>query len=537
MTGLAVPGVAGTGILTRLALRRDRIMLPAWVYVITALVAGTAYTFRKVYTPATRAQLLATAGHNPAFLFLYGKPYATSVGALTAWRYGVWASILASLVAIFLVVRHTRADEEAGRMELIAAGVVGRHAPLTVALVVAGIASAVLVVLITAALAVLGLPVAGSAALALAIAASSLAFACIAALAAQIASGARPARGIAAGALGAAYLLRAIGDSAGPRGPSWLSWLSPLGWVEFTRPFAGDRWGVLVLPLALAALAGGAAYAVAARRDYGAGLLPGRPGRPQAGRLLRGPFGLAWRLQRGALAGWAAAMVFGGASAGAAAEGIGSVLGGSAQLKHVFTSMGGQTALTNAYLAALMLMAGLAAGAYGVAAVSRLRAEETGQLAELVLATATGRIRWALSHTTVGAAGSAALLAVAGLATGLGYGLRAGDVGTQVTRLLGAALAQWPAALAVAAAAVVLLGAVPRAAVAGGWTVVSAVVLVAFFGPLLRFPAWLLDISPFTHVPKLPGAPVHPAPHLWLALAAALLIAAGLAALRRRDIG
>ena len=112
----------------------------------------------------------------------------------------------------------------------------------------------------------------GSAALALAIAATSLAFACIAALAAQIASGARTARGIAAAVLGAAYLLRAIGDSAGAQGPAWLSWMSPLGWIEFTRPFAGNRWWVLALPLALAALAGGAAYAVAARRDYGAGL-------------------------------------------------------------------------------------------------------------------------------------------------------------------------------------------------------------------------------------------------------------------------
>ena len=81
---------------------------------------------------------------------------------------------------------------------MIGAGVVGRHAPLTVALVVAGTGSVLLAVLITAALTVLGLPAAGSAALALAIAATSLAFACIAALAAQIASGARTARGIAA---------------------------------------------------------------------------------------------------------------------------------------------------------------------------------------------------------------------------------------------------------------------------------------------------------------------------------------------------
>ena len=65
MTGLAGTEVAGSGVLTRLALRRDRIMLPAWVYVITALVAGAAYTFRQVYTPVTRAQLQVTASRIP----------------------------------------------------------------------------------------------------------------------------------------------------------------------------------------------------------------------------------------------------------------------------------------------------------------------------------------------------------------------------------------------------------------------------------------------------------------------------------------
>ena len=384
-------GLAGTGVLARLALRRDRIMLPAWVYVVTALVAGTAWTFKRAYSPAGRAQLLLSAGHNPALLFLYGRLYGTSVGALTAWRYGVWAAIFAAVMSIMLVIRHTRADEESGRLELIGAGVVGRQTPLTVALAVAGAADLVLTVLIAAALTVVGLPAAGAVALALAITTCSLAFACVAALAAQLTSGARTARGIALGALGLAYLLRAVGDSAGARGPSWLTWLSPLGWTELARPFTGDRWWALALPLALAVTAAGAAYTVTGRRDYGAGLLPDRPGRPAGGRLLGDPFGLAWRLQWGTLTGWAAGFVFGCAAAGAAAKGVGALLGGSASVRHEFTRLGGQAGLTSAYLAAVMSIAGLAAAAYAVSAVLRLHSEEAAGLAEPVLATGCGR--------------------------------------------------------------------------------------------------------------------------------------------------
>lgn len=162
-----------------------------------------------------------------------------------------------------------------------------------------------------------------------------------------------------------------------------------------------------------------------------------------------------------------------------------------------------------------MLLAGLAAAGYATATVLQLRAAETGGLAEPLLATAAGRLRWGLSQLAVAVAGAAVLLAVAGLAAGLGYGLRTGTATATGTETAGL----WPG------------GAVP-----GAWTVLGTVVVIDLFGQALRLSHWLLDVSPFTHAPRLPGGPVSAAPLLWLCLAAVALGAVGLAALCRRDL-
>jgi len=55
-----------------------------------------------------------------------------------------------------------------------------------------------------------------------------LTFAAVAGVAVQLTESAGTAKGIAGAILGLSYLLRAAGD-VGER--SWLSWLSPIGWM------------------------------------------------------------------------------------------------------------------------------------------------------------------------------------------------------------------------------------------------------------------------------------------------------------------
>ena len=539
VTGRAQTGatLAGTGALARLAARRDRIMLPAWVYVLTVLVASTAYSFRRLYpTVASRVEFAASAGHNPALLSLYGRLYGSSIGSLTAWRFGSLAALGAGLMSIFIVIRHTRADEEAGRLELLGSAAVGRHAALAAGVLLSCGANLLLAVLMSAALIALRLPAAGSIALALGIAGCGLVSTAVAAVTAQLTETARAARGLAIGVAGAAFLLRAVGDSAGAAGPRWLSWLSPMGWAELVRAFGAVRWWILALPAAVALMLTAAAGVLAARRDYAAGLLPPRPGSARAAPWLRSSLALAWRLQRAALAWWLIGALVYGAVVGSAAKGIGGLLG-SGEIRHILARLGGQASLADTYIAAIMSFSGLIVAGYGISVVLRLRSEELDGHADTTLAAGAGRVGWGLSHLVIAAAGMVAILAATGLGVGVGYGLRSAGGGLTLGGLVGAGLAQAPAALVLAGFAAALFGVVPRASVAGGWTALGLVVLLVLLGATLRLSHWVLDISPFAHLPKLPGGAVSAAPLAWLCVIALALGVVGLAGLRRRDIG
>jgi ABC-2 type transport system permease protein len=240
-------------------------------------------------------------------------------------------------------------------------------------------------------------------------------------------------------------------------------------------------------------------------------------------------------LQRVSLLWWTFGFAATGAVLGASAKGIGATLN-SAQAREFIIRLGGRSGLIDAYFAALIVVLGVTAAAYGVAAALRPRGEESEQRAELVLATPTGRIRWVAGHLVIAAVGTAVLLGAAGVLAGLAYGLRTGDVATQLPRLVGAALAQVPAAWLMAGIAVAATGLAPRMAVPVSWTALGVIALLTLVGPTLRLPQWVMDISPFTHVPKLPGGSFTVSPLLWLAGIAVVLAVAGLAGLRRRDL-
>jgi ABC-2 type transport system permease protein len=533
----------GTRALLRLALRRDRVQLPIWLVVLTAVMSSSISGVTRLYgTEHARINYATTTATSAVTRAFNGPTAGPSLGAIALVETYVSIAVLLALMTTFAMVRHTRQNEETGRAELVGAGVLGRYAMLTAALLLAVGVNVVFGVLAAAVMIGAGLPATGSLLTGAAFALTGIAFAGVAAVTAQVAESARAANGLAAAVLGAAFVARALGDATGPvaadglhASSAWLSWLSPLSWGQQARPFEGDRWWLLALPAGFAVIGVAVAFTLTRHRDVGTGMLPVRRGPATAPASLSGPLGLAWRLQRGVLLGWSAGMVVLGLTFGAVANEVDRFIGENQDMADLIAKMGGSANLVDAYFSATLGILGVATGGYAVQAMLRLRAEETGPL-EAVLATAVGRPRWMASHLTVAVVGSAFLLLVAGASAGLAYGLTIHDLGGQFGRVAGAALVRLPAVLVLGGLVAVVFGALPRFAAAAGWGVLAACLLVAQIGALLDLPQFVMDLSPFTHVPGAPAVDVTAGPLVALTVTAAALTAAGMAAFQRRDL-
>jgi ABC-2 type transport system permease protein len=532
----------------RLALfqaRRDRVTLPVWILGITLLgFATSSAVVTQFGDEAAQTSILTLAASNPAFLFLRGLPDGTGVGPVVFFQGYAFTAVLAGLLSTFLVVRHTRTDEELGRAELLGSVPLPRAASLAAALLLGAAVNLLLAVFVAAGFVAAGLPVPGAAGAGAAVGAVGLFFMGVAAVVAQLLPSGRSANGAAAGLVGAAYLLRGTGDALGTPAAdllhvtsSWPSLLSPIGWGQRSRPFTSPDLFALLVLLAAALILGAAAVLIRQRRDVGASLLPQRDGRERAAVGGASFVGLAWRLQRPTRAGWCVGAASLGAVAGALGPLVSETVSSVAPLKELISRLvpGGQAGLIDVFITALLGVAGVFAAAAGIQAVLRMRAEEAEGRSELLLAAPVSRARWLGANVFIAAVSAAVVSGTAGTAAAIGLAL-SGTVSGPAGFLVPAALAHVPAALVFLTAASVVFASAPRLSIPLGWGMLAAGLLLGEFGELFGLPVWLQDLSPFRHSSAMPVEPFDGAGALAMAVIASAFAAVATYCIQRRDL-
>ena len=526
--------LTGTWRLVRFTMRRDRIRLGVWFVTLVGLFSVSASSLADLYP--TQAKIVAYTtlfGHNPALVVFAGPGYGfdhPNLGNILVNETQLWWMVIAALMSVFLVGRHTRGEEDVERAELVLANVVGRHALTAASMVVVSALNIAIGIGIATTAVLCGYPLVGSIALAASCTGVGLVFVGLTAVAAQLTNTNRGTLGVGSGLVLAAFIVRAIGDVSTP----WLRWFSPIGWAQAIRAYAGEQWWTLAISLAVALGLTTLAFLLAARRDLGSGLIAPRRGRDRARNWLVHPVGFALRAQRGSILIWLVSMLITGYVYGTIATDVDEMVASNPDLAAIFAQLRGAT-VTDSYFGTTMMMLGLISSGFAISSALGPNSEEHAGRTESVLTGAISRTRWLLSWLFVSATGTALIIATAGLGVGISYARSTGDAG-EIPRLVGAAMVTVPGALVLIGAAIAIYGLVPHAAVTA-WSLLAVVAIVGFFGELFRIPHWLQQVSPFEHLPAAPAEPITVLPLCVLSVIALGLGALGCWGLRRRDIG
>lgn len=542
--GLAPPPVIGapasevlgspTGALVRRAFLDARLRTLAFAYIFAVYSWLQAAGYHRAYPTLTERMAFARSfAGNDAIRLFYGYPYdVVTVGGYSAWRVGGSLALAASAYGVLAAVRAGRAEEEAGRAEMVLAGVVRRRMAFGSSLAAIGLGAAVLWLAEWAGFLIGGLPATSSAFLALGTGSVVVVFVGVGTLAGQLAGTRRVALSLGAAAAVGAWLLRVVSDIE--HGAAWLRWATPLGWAELLRPFAGSRPWVLVLPLAATVLLLWVSARLAVIRDIGSGLLRERDARPASYRWLGRPSALAFRNQRGVLTVWIAglaglALVLGAVASSVSAAGI-----SPSMQKEIARFGAGSIATPTGYLSFVFMIFIFATTLFACSQMAAARQEESDQQLETLLAQPVGRTRWLTGRLSITVAATAALSALAGLLTWTGAASQGVDA--SLPRLLEAGANCLPVSLMVLGWSALAYAVVPRVSAAVSYSAVSALFLWYLVGSALGLPKWVVGLTPFEHIGLVPTEKFRVGAALLMLVIGAVGTAGALLIFRRRDL-
>ncbi|MFA1821070.1 ABC transporter permease [Virgibacillus oceani] len=517
-----------------LIIRRDRIRIPLWLIGITFFTLVVPLAYDDLYGSDQERQGMAETMANPAMTAMVGEGNLENytVGAMTSHQMLLLTAVVVGLMNILLLNRHTRVDEEEGRIELIRSLPVGRLANINATLLIL-VATNILLALINGfglyALGIESMDLGGSLLYGATLGGTGIVFAGIAAVFAQASESSRGVVGYSIAVLLASYLIRAIGDVSNDA----LSMISPLGWVTKTEAYWNDNWWPILFMIGGAAILFILANYLNSIRDLGAGFFPARPGRRNATVFLQSPLGHAVKLQRTGIIAWAIGMLVMGLSYGAVMGDLEAFFSDNDLLAEMLVQEEGYS-LTEQFIPMLLMVMGILATVPPVMAMLKLYGEEKKNRLEQIMAASVSRTKLMGSYFLIAVVNGFIMVSLS--AIGLwSAAVVVMDDPFDFGTIYGAGLVYYPAVLVMIGAAILLIGYLPKLS-SFVWAYLLYSFIILYLGGILNIPEWLGKLSPFGYIPQLPVYEMEWMPIIVLSIIAVVLIIAGFIGYNRRDI-
>ncbi|MDR2558132.1 MAG: hypothetical protein LBC86_01100 [Oscillospiraceae bacterium] len=556
-----------TGKLVKFMLRRERIIAAIWIIVLVLFSVALAPGLETMFPDNETRENIILIYDNPIMVSMMGPIFDIdgefTTGTIYAGMMLLWVMIAVAIMNIFIVIRHTRADEERWRAEVIRSLPVGRLSTVHAAMLTALIINTVLAVLTGLGLAATGtesMGFGGSMLYGAVLGASGLVFAAITAIFCQLSASSSGAFGLSFLALGGSYMLRAAGDV----GNEVISLISPFGLAQRSMVYAENElmplWGLLAIAFAFAALA----YKFNSMRDLGQGFIPARMGRREAKKSLLSSFGLSFRLLKNSIIVWTITLFMLGASYGSIIGEIDRFVGDSPEyltlvgltpeLLDTLSDSDKADMIVDGFGGFVTIMMTLIALVPLLMFALKPKNEEIDGRAEGILSRSVSRQKYLAGYVIIAFAMSiiVQLCTVVGLYGAAESTVREGEIGEVAAilnpfvfeKLLAANFAYLPAMWLIIGLAVFIVGLLPKA---GGvvWGYYGFICFMALIGNIPDLlPAWLSNLSPFNFIPEIrvtnfdlfPAAESSAVPLIVLTGIAAALTVIGFIGYRKRDL-
>lgn len=524
-----------TGKLMGFILRRDRMRMSIWVISIVIFTVLIASIVPDLYATGADRQLMAETMKNPAITVMIGPGYGLdnyTDGAMMAHFMLLFSALATGIMGILFATRHTREDEEEGRIEMIRSLPVGPLSPLTASFLYIAIVNIVISLAVAFGLYPLGLEdmdLNGCLLYGASLGVIGIFFAALAGLFAQLTSSTRATIGYSFGFLILAYIVRGIGDVENEA----LSLISPLGLILRTQVFVNNYWWPVLLTLGISMVIFAVSLYLNSIRDLGAGFIPTRPGKRNASRFLLSPLGLSLRLQRTTIISWTVGMFILGLSYGSILGDLEGFLDTSGIIQQMIPQAEGLS-LTERFMTMLMTILSILGTMPPLMFILKLNSEEKKNRTEALLSKAISRNQVLGSYTLIAvlAVPLMQLISIIGLWSAAVVVM---DDAISFNTFFKAGFAHIPAMWIMVGLAILLIGYLPEHTNLA-WLYLGYAFFVVYLGDMLQLPDWLNKLSPFGHIPQVPIEEINMAKSLLLILVAVVLIIVGFIGYNKRDI-